>query len=125
MARNDNPHLVELRPDKLQEVLTHDFLIVVFFAEWCSPCREFREVLTASAESNADITYSMVDIDRQPQLAAAFGVESVPKIAVLRGGAIVFTHVGALTGEVLEDVLGQVRDIDVADLRRRAAAATD
>ncbi|BFU43990.1 thioredoxin family protein [Krasilnikovia sp. MM14-A1004] len=125
MARNDTPRLLKLDRAGLQDALSRDLLIVVFFAEWCSPCREFRETLAASADANPDLTYSLVDIERQPKLAAMFGVESVPKIVVLRAGAIVFSHAGALVGEVLEDVIGQVRALDVDALRRRAATSAE
>ncbi|MDT5041635.1 MAG: thioredoxin 1 [Actinoplanes sp.] len=115
--------LTTIRSEELREVLAENpFLVIIFFAEWCSPCRSFREVLDDAAEDNEDVTFAMVDVEKQPDLAAAFGVESVPKIAVIRFGAVVFAHEGALTDEAVDDVLGQVRDLDVDKLRRTEAS---
>jgi thioredoxin 1 len=115
--------LTTVRSEEIQELLAENpFLVMIFFAEWCSPCRSFREVLDDSAKENEDVTFAMVDVDRQPDLAEAFGVESVPKIAVIRFGAVVFAHEGALTDEAIEDVLCQVRDLDVEQLRRAEAS---
>jgi len=115
------PRMIELRPEGLSEALSNDLLVIVFFADWCSPCREFLDVLTVSAPVNKDVTYSLVDVEREPGLAAAFDVESVPKLVLARDGAVVFAHEGALTAEALADVLAQVRALDIEALRRAAA----
>jgi thioredoxin 1 len=113
-----------LETAKLQETLAaNEYLLVVFYAEWCAPCRSFLETLDRLAVQHVDVQFSLVDVERQPELAAAFQVHSVPKIAVLRSGAIVFAHEGALTDEAVTDVLTQVRTLDMDALRRVARSS--
>ncbi len=117
--------ILDLTIERLREVLArHDVLIIVFYADWCTPCRSFRETLAAAAEEHRDVGFALVDVERQVELAKAFQVGAVPKIAMLRSGAMVFSHEGELTDEALTDLVEQVRRLDMAELRRTAARRT-
>jgi thioredoxin 1 len=101
----------------------YDLLVINFYAAWCAPCRRFREDFTEAAKENSDAVFAMVDVDKQRDLGTAFQVEAVPKLAVLRSGALVFAHEGTLSLDALNDVIRQVRELDVGELRRAAAAS--
>ncbi|MFD9888084.1 thioredoxin family protein [Amycolatopsis sp. NPDC059027] len=109
--------------DKLLE--SNDTVVLDLRTGWCGPCRNFDPIFAETAAKNADAAFAAVDIDVHPELGAAFDVQSVPKIAVLRAGALVFAYEGALSAAALDDVIQQVRALDVEEIRRVIAAGSD
>jgi thioredoxin 1 len=99
-------------------------IVIHLSADWCTPCKAFTSVFHATAENNSgDVVFASLDTDTQPELGAAFNVKSIPTIAVMRGGALIFTHEGSLSEETLNDVIRQARAVDVDAVRRSMAAA--
>lgn len=103
-------------------VADHDFMIIDFWARWCGPCRVFTPVFTDAAAENPDVLFAVTDVEEQPELSAAFEVRSIPTLIVLRAGAQVFRHEGALTDLALADVIRQARELDPEEIRRAVAA---
>jgi putative thioredoxin len=83
-----------------QEVLarSQDLPVIVdFWATWCAPCRELGPVLERLAnEDPGQFLLVKIDVDRQPGLAQAFGVQSIPHVFALRNGQLVDQFMGAL-----------------------------
>ncbi|MCC9306774.1 thioredoxin [Kitasatospora sp. RB6PN24] len=79
------------------EVLGSDLPVLVdFTADWCPPCRQIAPVLAAVAAEEAHrLKVVAVDVDRNPQTQAAYGVLSMPTLMVFRGGQPVKSMVGA------------------------------
>lgn len=74
-------------------------VLVDFGAEWCGPCVAVAPVIRSLALEYADkLTVATVDIDAEPQLAARYGVRSVPTVMLLEGGQIRRVLVGARSG---------------------------
>jgi len=72
-------------------------VIVDFWATWCAPCRELGPVLERLAnEDPGQFLLVKIDVDRQPGLAQAFGVQSIPHVFALRNGQLVDQFMGAL-----------------------------
>lgn len=70
--------------------------LVDFSAEWCGPCRAIAPAIEDLAEGYADrLTVAKVDIDASPELAARYGVRSVPTVMLFRGGDVHRVYVGA------------------------------
>lgn len=62
-------------------------VLVDFFATWCGPCKMLSPVLEGVAEKMKDkVTIVKVDVDRSPDLAAKFGVMSVPTMIMFKNG---------------------------------------
>ena len=70
-------------------------VLIDFFAEWCGPCRMVSPIVDEIAEERLDIMVGKINVDEEPELAAAFGVSSIPMLAVVKNGEVVNTSVGA------------------------------
>jgi thioredoxin 1 len=81
--------------------------ILDFWAGWCGPCMMLAPVLEEIAdEYDGKIRVGKVNVDEQPELAAAFRVESIPMLVVVKDGAIVNQSVGFRSKEDVLKLLG-------------------
>lgn len=112
---------IELTKDNFTETVTgSDMVLVDFWAGWCGPCRMFAPVYERVSRRHEDIVFGKVDTDAEPELSQRFGIRSIPTLMAIRDGMIVFAEPGALPESVLENVIEQVRGLDMDDVRRRA-----
>jgi thioredoxin len=105
---------VALGAENFEETVTgSDIVLVDFWAAWCGPCRQFAPVFEQASEQHPDIVFGKVDTEAEQSLAAAAQITSIPTLMAFKGGHLVFAQPGALPGPVLEDLIGQVRALDV------------
>lgn len=82
-------------------------VLVDFWAEWCGPCRMLGPVLEEfAAAREADLVVGKVNVDEEPELAARFGIVSIPTLILFDGGAPVKKTIGYLSRTGLEEFLG-------------------
>ena len=101
-------------------VAENDTVLVDFWASWCGPCRQFAPVFEAASDKHEDVVFAKVDTEDQQQLAAMAGITSIPTLMAFRGGVLVFSQAGALPGQALDQLLEQVKGLDIAEVRRMA-----
>lgn len=78
------------------EVLQSNRTVLLdFWASWCGPCRMVSPVVDEIADERSDILVGKVNVDEQRELAAQFGVMSIPTLVVIKNGQEVQRSVGA------------------------------
>ena len=95
-----------------------DVLVVDWWAAWCGPCRMFAPVFEAAASRHADIVFAKVDTDANPALSSAAGIRSIPTLMVFRDGVLVFSQPGALPAAALDELIADVRALDMDEVHR-------
>ena len=102
-------------------ILEGGTVFVDFWAGWCGPCMQFAPNYEAASEANPDLVFAKVDTEDQQQLAAAMNITSIPTIMAFKDGIGVFAQAGALPRPVLDDLIGQVRALDMEQVRAQLA----
>ena len=105
-----------------QTITDNDIVLLDFWAAWCGPCRRFAPVFEEASAKNPDIVFAKVDTEEQPQLSEAFNIMSIPTLMIFRENVLVFSQPGALPAEALENLIGQVRALDMAEVHKAVAA---
>ncbi|MGJ5756385.1 thioredoxin [Streptomyces puniciscabiei] len=114
---------VELTKDNFDQTVTdNDFVLIDFWAAWCGPCRQFAPVYEKAAVDNPDLVFAKVDTEAQPELAQAFGIQSIPTLMIVRDKVAVYAQPGALPEPALADLIGQARKLDMDEVRKSIAA---
>ncbi len=110
---------IELNQDNFESTISdNDIVIVDFWAPWCGPCRSFAPTFEAVSEKHEDIVFAKVNTEDEQEIAAAFQIRSIPTLMIFREKIILFSQPGAMPGQQLEDIIKQVRELDMDEVRK-------
>ena len=100
---------IELTAENFDQVVLQakEPVLVDFWATWCGPCRMLAPVVGELAEEKAgELTVGKVNVDEAPELAARFGIVSIPTLILFRNGESVKKTIGYCTKEELNEFIG-------------------
>ena len=113
---------IELDETTFQETITgNDIVLVDWWASWCGPCRMFAPIFEEAAAANPDIVFAKVDTETQAGLAGALDIMSIPTLMIFREQVLVFSQPGALPAAALDDLIAQVRALDMGEVHQAVA----
>lgn len=110
---------VQVNAKNFDTTVEKGIVLLDWWAAWCGPCRTFGPVFEAASERHPDVVFGKIDTEAESGLAAAFRIQAIPTLMVWRDGVMLAAQPGVLPAEVLDDLVRQVRELDMDDIRRR------
>ena len=89
--------------------------------DWCGPCKQFAPTYEKASEKHTDVTFAKLDTEANQQLASALEIQAIPTLMAFRDGILIYQNAGALPPAALDDLIQQVKDLDMDDVRRQIA----
>ena len=110
--------------DNFKDTIDKEGIVLLdFWAEWCGPCKRFSPVYEQVSEEYPDHVFGKIDTDDQQQLAMAAQITSIPTLMAFREGIAVFRHSGAIPEQALDDLVEQIKGLDMDEVRKAVEEA--
>ncbi|WKD58337.1 Putative thioredoxin-2 [Corynebacterium capitovis DSM 44611] len=111
---------INVTEESFESTVTADGIVFVdAWAEWCGPCKAFAPTYEKASETHADVTFAKLDTEANQQLAAALEIQAIPTLMAFRDGIMVYRNAGALPPAAFDDLVNQVKALDMDDVRRQ------
>lgn len=110
--------VVALTVDTVSATIAENEIVLLdFWAPWCAPCRMFSPVYEQASERFPDIFFGSINAEEEKQLAQAAKIVSIPTLMAYRQSVLVFREAGLLQGAQLDELIGQIRRLDMDQVR--------
>lgn len=108
--------------ENFKDTIEKDGVVLLdFWAEWCGPCKRFGPVYEQVSEEYPDFVFGKVDTEANQELAAGLQIQSIPTLMAFRDGILVYRDAGALPPKALKELIDQVKDLDMDEVRQKVA----
>lgn len=81
-------------------------VLVDFYADWCGPCKMLAPVVEQIAAESSDYEVFKLNVDEAPEIAAKYGVMSIPTLIVFKGGEVAGKTIGVQSKQTIVNMLG-------------------
>ena len=90
------------------EVEKCDSLVVIdLYADWCGPCKMLAPILSELEGEYENVKFGKINVDNEPELAAAFKVKSIPMVALVKDNTFLDFSVGYVPKETLRELIDE------------------
>lgn len=113
---------IDVTDDTFQDTVTQDGIVFVdAWADWCGPCKQFAPTYEKASEKHTDVTFAKLDTEANRQVARGLDIRAIPTLMAFRDGILIYQNAGALPPAAFDDLIQQVKDLDMDDVRRQIA----
>ncbi|HVT62876.1 MAG TPA: thioredoxin family protein [Legionellaceae bacterium] len=97
----------------------NEIMFVDFWAPWCVPCKQFKEVYEQVSVQYPDILFGSVNIEEEASLAELFELRSIPHLMVFKQGMAIYSESGSMPESILRELVEQALVVDMNDVKEK------